>query len=123
MPAHQIPAAEARASQTRALESLAEIANDNLPEPQRHEVAARVLLAARQVSGLVADAARPSGADTRAEQIVESIAAGWDPHAVTALEFVETLPVRTLDGLLGHTPRWARAMRALISPKPGSAAA
>ncbi|WP_043828985.1 hypothetical protein [Muricoccus aerilatus] len=122
MPAHQIPAAEARA-QTRALDSLAEIANDNLPEPLRHEVAARVLLAARQVSGLFAGAVRPRGADSRAEQVVESIAAGWDPRAVTALEFVETLPVRTLDGLLGHAPRWARAMRALIAPQPGSAAA
>ena len=120
MPAHQIPAAQIRA-QTRALESLAVIANDNLPEPLRHEAAARVLLAAHQVSGLLAEAARPR--DARAEGVVEAIVAGWDPRAVTALEFAETLPIRTLDGLLGHAPRWARAMSALIAPKPGSAAA
>lgn len=119
MPAPQIPA-ETRATKTRALESLAEIANDNLAEPLRHEAAARVLLVARQVRGLVAEPPRASNT----EHLVDAIAADWDPRAVTALEFAETLPVRTLDRLLGHAPRWARAMCALIqSPEPGSAAA
>ncbi|TPG48162.1 hypothetical protein EAH89_22960 [Roseomonas nepalensis] len=123
MPAHQIPATETRARESQALESrtlasLAEIANDNLAEPRRHEAAARVLNAAREVRGLVGEAAREAG------QPVEAIAAGWDPRAVTALEFAETLPVPTLDGLLGDAPGWARAMRALIAAQePGSAAA
>ncbi|MFC0384726.1 hypothetical protein [Muricoccus vinaceus] len=105
-PAYEIP----------ALESLAGIANDNLPEPLRHEAAARILLAARQLRGLVRA--------TQDQDVVDAVAAGWDPRAVTALEFAEGLPVRTLDSLLGNASRWARAMRALIEdPRPGSAAA
>lgn len=118
MPAHQIPATEMRARESQALASLAEIANDNLAEPRRHEAAARVLHAAREVRSLVGEAAREAG------NPIEAIAAAWDPRAVTALEFAETMPVRALDGLLGQAPRWARAMRALIAAQePGSAAA
>ena len=104
-PANKIP----------ALDSLAGIANDNLPEPLRHEAAARILVAARQMHGLVGEA--------RGEHLVDAVAANWDPSAVTALEFAEGLPLRTLDGLLGNAPRWASAMRALVDARPGSAAA
>ena len=111
-----------------ALETLAVIANDNIAqagaaggndaEKLRYEAAARVLLAARRVHLLVgaADAARP-----QAEPLVDSLAAGWDPRAVTALEYAESLPLRALDGLLRAAPRWARAMQDLI--EPGAAAA
>jgi hypothetical protein len=100
-----------------ALDALAEIANDNLAERLRHEAAARILVAARRIRARL-------GAGQRGEHLVDSLAAGWDPRSVTALEYAEGLPVRVLDGLLGAAPRWARAMRDLIDgAAPGAAAA
>jgi hypothetical protein len=59
-----------------------------------------------------------------AEPSVDSLAAAWDPRALTALEYAESLPVRALDGLLRAAPRWAVAMRdRLGAPEPGAAAA
>ncbi|MCR0984712.1 hypothetical protein [Roseomonas populi] len=98
-----------------ALETLAEIANDNLADRMRHEAAARILVAARRVHALL---------DRRGgEHLVDHLATGWDPRAVTALEYAETLPVRVLDGLLGAAPRWAQAMRDLVEAPPSGAAA
>jgi len=88
-----------------ALDTLAEIANDNLAERLRHESAARILTAACHLRARF-------GAQT--ENLVDSLATAWDPRALTALEYAEGLPVRVLDGLLGAAPRWARAMRDLI---------
>ena len=105
-----------RAMRDPALETLADIANDNLAEQLRHEAAARILVAARRVRALVGG--QPG------EHLVDTLASGWDPRSVTALEYAEGLPVRVLDGLLGTAPRWARLMRELIdSPEPGAAAA
>ena len=99
-----------------ALETLAEIANDNLAERIRHEAAARILVAARRIHAML---------DRRGgEHLVDSLASGWDPHAVTALEYAEGMPVRVLDGLLAAAPRWAQAMRDLVEvPAAGAAAA
>ncbi|WP_209379842.1 hypothetical protein [Pararoseomonas baculiformis] len=105
-----------RMARDPALETLADIANDNLAERLRHEAAARILVAARRIRALV-------GAHS-GEHLVDTLASDWDPRAVTAMEYAEDLPVRVLDGLLGAAPRWARAMRDLIeSPEPGAAAA
>lgn len=114
-----MPAQPISPNQARALDGIAGIANDNLAEPQRHEAAARVLHAARELSGAPVRMTEP--AHNGGVQIVETIAAGWDPRLVTALEFAEALPIPAIDALLGEAPRWARAMRARI--QPGSAAA
>ena len=107
--------------QHAALEALAEIANDNLAERLRHEAAARILVAARRVRTLIREGHAPRHTS---EHLVDTLAAEWDPRAVTALEYAETLPIRLLDGLLGAAPRWARAMRdAMDAPLPGAAAA
>lgn len=104
----------------QALSALAEIANDNLAERLRQEAAAQILVAARRVRALVADRA-PRG--RAGGHLVDALVTGWDPRAVTALEYAEALPVRVLDGLLGAAPRWARAMRDLIGdPRMGTAA-
>ncbi|WP_338661896.1 hypothetical protein VQH23_16900 [Pararoseomonas sp. SCSIO 73927] len=99
-----------------ALETLAEIANDNLAERMRHEAAARILVAARRIHTML---------DRRGgEHLVDSLASGWDPRSLTALEYAESMPVRVLDGLLAAAPRWARAMRDLVeTPASGAAAA
>lgn len=105
-----------RMARDPALDTLAEIANDNLAERLRHEAAARIIVAARRIRAMLG--ARPG------EHLVDTLAAAWDPRAVTALEYAEGLPIRVLDGLLGAAPRWARAMSALIdAPNPGAAAA
>lgn len=114
-----------------ALQTLAEIANDNIAqaeiggsriERRRHEAAARILVAARGVQALIGGEAVPRLQAT--ELTVDSLAAAWDPRAVTALEYAESLSVRVLDGLLRAAPRWAVAMRDLLgAPQPGAAAA
>ncbi|SHK09847.1 hypothetical protein SAMN02745194_04174 [Roseomonas rosea] len=104
-----------RMARDPALDTLAEIANDNLAERLRHEAAARILVAARRVGDLVGP--------RHGEHLVDTLASGWDPRVVTALEYAEGLPVRVLDGMLGTAPRWARAMRDLIESPPGAAAA
>ena len=121
-PDHAAETPARAASDSLALNALAEIANDNLAERLRQEAAAQILVAARRVRVLVADLA-PRG--RAGSHLVDALAAGWDPRAVTALEYAEGLPVRVLDGLLGAAPRWARAMRDLIgAPRlDGTAAA
>ena len=84
-----------------ALDTLAEIANDNLAERMRQEAAARILVTARRLRPLA----------TTGEEAIEAPAANWDPAAVTALEFAEGLSPRALDNLLGAAPRWARRLR------------
>jgi hypothetical protein len=108
--------------QDSALAVLAEIANDNLAERLRHEAAARIITAARRIRMLVCDDRAPR--HHAGEHFVDTLAASWDPRALTALEFAEMLPIRVLDGLLGAAPRWARAMRAAMDAQlPGAAAA
>jgi hypothetical protein len=125
--AQDLPALE-----TPALQTLAEIANDNIAqagsvggsgiESRRLEAAARILLAARRVRALVGT--EPTIRAQASEPSVDSLAAAWDPRALTALEYAESLPVRSLDGLLRAAPRWAVAMRDLLGPHtPGAAAA
>ena len=108
-----------------ALDTLAEIANDNLAEQLRHEAAARILVAARRVRALIGAKAGDAAQRQRAgEYLVDTLASHWDPRAVTAREYAEGLPIRVLDGFLGAAPRWARAMRDLIdAPSPDAAAA
>ncbi|WP_426958754.1 hypothetical protein [Muricoccus radiodurans] len=98
--------------QHATLAVLAEIANDNIGERLRDEAAARILTAAWRVRAMVPPAfVVPSRGG---EGLVDSVAAGWDPDAVTALEYVEVLPPRVVDGLIGAAPRWARAVRARL---------
>jgi hypothetical protein len=48
---------------------------------------------------------------------VAEILRHWDPKAVTALEYAETLPDSALDRLLRAAPAWAAAAsRALAKP-------
>ena len=90
-------------------------------ESRRLEAAARILVAARRVRALVGTEFAPRA---QAEPSVDNLAAAWDPRALTALEYAESLPVRALDGLLRAAPRWAVAMRdRLGAPEPGAAAA
>jgi hypothetical protein len=107
-----------------ALEALAEIANDNMAERLRQEAAARIIVAARRVQALMRRSSRVL-TPPRGESVVDTVAAGWDPKVVTAMEYAEILPPRVLDGLLGAAPRWARTMRILLDNGPvrGAAAA
>ncbi|WP_376089728.1 hypothetical protein ACE7GA_18505 [Roseomonas sp. CCTCC AB2023176] len=86
-------------SRDAALATLSEIANDNLAERARQEATARILVAARRAAAALEGMAGE----------VDRVAASWDPEAVTALEFAETLPPREMDRLLGEAPRWAQA--------------
>lgn len=92
-------AADQRTAPGAILATLSGIANDNLAEGERQEVAARVLNAARRVHEFL---------DTNGGGEVEVMAAAWDPTAVTAREFAEVLPPRDLDRLLVAAPLWAR---------------
>ncbi|MCA3361610.1 MAG: hypothetical protein INF79_11535 [Roseomonas sp.] len=79
-------------------------------ERARLDAAARILTAARRAAGLHL----PASDATRA---VAEILRHWDPEAVTALEYAETLPEAALDRLLRAAPAWATAAsRALTKP-------
>jgi hypothetical protein len=89
---------------------LSELADSCPVERARLEAAARVLTAARRSTGLHL----PSSEATRA---VAEILRHWDPEAVTALEYAETLPEAAMDRLLRAAPAWAAAAsRALAKP-------
>ncbi|HWL83939.1 MAG TPA: hypothetical protein VNR89_23535 [Roseomonas sp.] len=81
------------------MNALTELAQGELAEEVRLEVAARLL---RTACGAmeVMDAALPLPAGM----------AGWDPWAVTAREHVEMLRPAELDRLLAEGPRWAAAL-------------
>ena len=89
---------------------LSELADSCPVERARLEAAARVLTAARRAAGLPL----PSSDATRA---VAEMLRHWDPMAVTAFEYAESLPEAALDRLLRAAPAWAAATsRALAKP-------
>ena len=89
---------------------LAELADSCPVERARLEGAARILNAARRAAGLHL-------ASSDATRAVAEILRHWDPEAVTALEYAETLPEAALDRLLRAAPAWAAAAsRALSKP-------
>jgi len=84
------------------LAALAELASDCAGERMRQAEAARILVLARRVAATGAgDAADP------ASRAVHEIARHWDPMAVTAQEYAESLPAVVLDRLLRAAPAWA----------------
>ncbi|MBB5690309.1 hypothetical protein GXW77_06855 [Roseomonas alkaliterrae] len=110
-----------RHSQTAVLARiLAELAEGRLPERIRLEQAARVIVTARRVADLAAQGALalPSAA-LPAVRAVTEIARNWDPSALTAFEYAESLPVAAVDRLLRAAPDWAAA----FSPSPDRLAA
>lgn len=89
---------------------LSDLADSCPIERARLDAAARILTAARRASGLHL----PASDATRA---IAEILRHWDPEAVTALEYAETLPEAALDRLLRAAPAWAAAAsRALTKP-------
>lgn len=100
--------------QTEALtRTLAEMAEGGLAARIRLEQAARVVTVARRASELAAEGAMrlPATSDASARAVTE-IARHWDAGAVTALEYVETLPEAAIERLLRAAPRWAAAFSA-----------
>jgi len=97
--------------QTAALSrTLAEMAEGSLAARIRLEQAARVIIAARRAGELAAEGALRLPATTDASvQAVTEIARHWDARAVTALEYVETLPEAAIERLLRAAPGWAAA--------------
>jgi len=95
----------------QGLERILSELSDSCPvERARLEAAARVLVAAHRAASLHL----PSSDATRA---VAEILRHWDPRAVTAMEYAETLPDAALDRLLRAAPAWAAAAsRALATP-------
>ncbi len=100
--------------QTAALtRTLAELAEGSLAARIRLEQAARVILAARRAGELAAEGAlRLPGTADASVQAVTEIARHWDASAVTALEYVETLPEAAIERLLRAAPGWAAAFSA-----------
>lgn len=95
-----------------ALHTLAELAGGRFPERMRIEAAARIVITARRLAVLAeaGEVARPRTIPMPAdapEAVVAAIAAGWDPAAVTAMEYAEALPAADLDRLLAAAPAWA----------------
>jgi hypothetical protein len=89
---------------------LSDLADSCPVERARLEAASRVLTAARRAAALHL----PSSDATLA---VAEILRHWDPKAVTALDYAETLPASALDRLLRAAPAWAAAAsRALAKP-------
>jgi hypothetical protein len=89
---------------------LSELADSCPVERARLEAAARVLTAARRTAGLPL-------ASSDATRAVAEILRHWDPMAVTAFEYAESLPEAALDRLLRAAPAWAAATsRALAKP-------
>jgi len=90
--------------------SLAELAEGRLPERMRLEQAARVIVTARRAADLAAEGALALPvAALPALRAVAEIARNWDPAAVTAFEYAESLPVAAIDLLLRAAPDWAAA--------------
>jgi hypothetical protein len=87
---------------------LSELAASCPMERARLEAAARILTVARRAAGFHL----PASDATRA---VAEILRHWDPQAVTALEYAETLPEVALDRLLRAAPAWAAAARRAIA--------
>ena len=81
------------------------------------EQAARVVATARRAADLAAAGALrlPTTADA-AVQAVTEIARHWDATAVTAFEYVETLPEAVVERLLRAAPAWAAAFRPATAP-------
>ena len=88
--------------------SLSELADSCPMERARLDAAARILTVARRAAGFHL----PASDATRA---VAEILRHWDPQAVTALEYVETLPEAALDRLLRAAPAWAAAARRAVA--------
>lgn len=97
--------------------TLDEIAQGGLAARIRLELAARVVVAARRAAELAAAGTLrlPSATDP-AVQAVSEIARHWDPAAVTAFEYAETLPVVALERLLRAAPAWAAAFADPTTP-------
>lgn len=93
--------------------TLAELAEGSLADRIRLEQAARVVVLARHAAelGAAGRLALPSPA-LAAVQAVAEIARHWDAAAVTAFEYVETLPAAVLERLLRAAPAWAVAFSA-----------
>ena len=87
---------------------LSELADSCPVERARIEAAARILTTARRTAGLHL----PASDATRA---VAEILRHWEPEAVTALEYAETLPEGALDRLLCAAPAWASAARRAVA--------
>lgn len=108
------------ARRDRALAVVAALAEDVAGAAMRETEAARILDLAREVAMLAQDghiaAVVPSDA---AGQVIVEIARHWDPAAVTAREYVESLPVVVTDRLLRAGPAWAAG---LLAPKARRAA-
>jgi len=89
----------------RTNKALAEIADHGLADLMRRDAAVRVLVLARRLAlrGCVPDV------ETAAETLVRGVAEGWDPVAITAAEYSDSLGVATLDAFLMASRAWAAA--------------
>lgn len=97
----------------RVMRTVAELADGGLGERMRLDAGVRLLVTARRV----ADLALPRhNAPSDAGQVVARILRGWDPWAVTAAEYLETLAVRELDGFVAAGPVWAAEVTGSVAP-------
>jgi hypothetical protein len=88
-----------------ALDSLADLAQGNLAERLRLDLAARILGTARRVAELAA-------AGELAAIGAPKAVLGWDSAATTAREHAEVMTPAEIDALLVDAPRWASALLA-----------
>ena len=97
--------------------TLSDLADGSLNDRLRLEEAARIVVAARRAAALAAGGAiaLPSAANP-AVQAVTEIARHWDATAITAFEYVETLPEAVVERLLRAAPAWAAAFRPATAP-------
>ncbi len=104
---------QSQASKLRgaALTTVTELATGEFAERMRLDAARRVLLMVRRVGVL-----RDLGHDLCPLQAppqgwLSQAAATWDPHAMTAREFVELLPPSDVDRIVDEATAWARVVR------------
>ena len=98
-------AATSHLSKRRMNAALAEIADHGLADLMREDAAARVLVLARRL----ALGGYTAGAETPAEALVNGVAEGWDPVAMTAGEYADSLGVVALEAFLLASRAWAAA--------------
>lgn len=110
----QTPAAKLRGA---ALATVTDLATGQFAERMRLDAAQRIIVMVRRVAvlqdlghGLGPMQAPPQG-------WLSQLAATWDPHAMTAREFVELLPPGDVDRIVTEATAWARVVR----PMPAAA--
>lgn len=104
---------QSRAAKLRgvALATVTELATGQFAEQMRLDAAQRVIVMVRRVAVLQALADGLGQMQAPPQGWLSQLARTWDPHAMTAREFVELLSPGDVDRIVFEATAWARAVR------------